>query len=186
MIGIDAKIERVRTLFEQELFLDYSYNSYGRAFINERDGKKIPERYVSDNEYQEVLLNDRVACTSFFSVENDYTVDRNLLSGTVNIYFSCNLSTVYPSVSERAVEYLHRDVSAILKRESFELTGITSGADAFSDFDFSDNMQPFYLVRFKTETSWLIGECVELPNDAIITQGGLFITTQSDKLIIIQ
>lgn len=189
MIGIDAKIERVRVLFEQGLFLDYSYDSYGRAFLNDRDEQTVPEILIDgSHEYKEVLLNDNVGATSFFVVQNDYTVDNKTLTGTVNIYFSAKLSTIYPAVTERAVEYLHRDVLNILDTESFEVTGITSGKDAFSDFDIrlGDNMQPFYLVKFTTTTSWGVNECVKIPNDARITEDGNFRITEQGTLRIVE
>jgi len=187
MIGIDAKIERLKVLFEQGLFLDYSYNSYGRAFLNDRDGEVVPEILIDDtHEYKEVLLDDTIAASSFFVVRNDYTVKNSLVSGAVDIYFSVNLKTVYPDVTERALEYLHRDVSKIINGESFELANITSGKDAFSDFDIrlGDNMQPYYLAKFVTNTNWLYNECVNVPDNAIVYENDNFIAMEDDSILI--
>lgn len=162
MIGIDAKIETLRTAFVRDLWKTYDYTAYHRAFLNERDEKVVPEILSSGNEYIEVQLNDNIAGLSFFVVQNDYTAKtQTQMSGTVNIYFAVNLKTLYPLISERALEYLHRDVLEIIKYSSFMITGITTGRDAFSDFDIQigDNMQPFYLVKFATELEWNINQC---------------------------
>jgi len=187
MIGIDNKIERVRILFEQALFLDYGYTAYGRAFLNQKEGNTIPEILDADNEYKEMLLDDKLDAQSFFVVENDYTVENSKkLSGEVSIYFAVNLGVVYPSVSERAVEYIHRDVMNILKGTDFQLTGITSGRDAFSGFEIKvgDNMQPFYLVKFTTAVSWLLNDCVRIPTDAITYENGNFIAMENGAILI--
>lgn len=165
MIGIDAKIESLRLLFETYLFTDISNNtyvSYGRAFILKREDKgvvkDVPELQISStNKYQEVLPNRKINGHSFFVVEDFREPVGNSLStykSTVNIYFTVNLDKLYPSVTERAVEYLHRDVDNLIKFSSeFHVENITTGLDAFSEFGFvkeTDNLEPFYLVRFKT------------------------------------
>ena len=155
MIGIDAKISDIETVFKAKLFLTKNYSTFGRAFLNSRNGTIIPEILASGNEYQEVTLNDALDAQSFCIVEDDYTVEkgsRDIFSSKVSFYFSVNLSVCYPTITERAVEYVHRDISAILKYSDFNLESITQNWKEFQGA--FDNMQPFYLVKFTTNIIW--------------------------------
>lgn len=160
MIGIDAKIETVKALFTSKLYTTYNYDSYGRAFVNLRDGKEIPEILDSGNEYKEVLLDSAIDVLSFFVVDDTYTVQGNSdsVETRVNIYFAANLGVVYSTITERAVEYLHRDVLKILHNTPFDTVEIVQGRKAFSEFDIEigDNMQPYYLAKFITEVRFNI------------------------------
>ena len=158
-VGIDAKIETLKTRFNANLFTTMTYTAYGRAFVNEKGEDKQPEvQTASSTEYVEKLLNDNVAGHSFFIVENEpeYLGGSNF-KANVGIYFAVNLDTLYPSVTERAVESLHADVLKQINYSPFNLVGITMGLEAFSEFGFvkaMDNLEPYYLVRFNTEIEY--------------------------------
>jgi len=172
MIGIDAKIETLRARFASKLFADVvgnTYASYGRAFITKRRDKDgnvvdIPELQISSTtKYQEVLPNRKIDGHSFFIVQEE----REPLGGSnfkskVEIYFSINLDTLYPNVTERAVEYLHRDVVKELNNYSFDIIEYVSDLKAFERFGLvkeTDNIEPWYLVRFDTEIEYNLNEC---------------------------
>ena len=164
MKGIDVPIEAQRAVFEDKLFTgSSSYVAYHRAFVNEKDGLVIPELQTEDStEYQEVLLNDKIDGHSFFVVRPNIVVADGLLSAKVDIYFALNLDKLYSSVSERAVEYAHRDILNLLKRSRFEVFEIVTGLDAFAGFgnvDLKDNMEPFYLVKFGADIVYQTSEC---------------------------
>lgn len=165
MIGIDPKIEELRKLFEDNLWTGTTYESYGRAFIVEREGEDTPNIYLENNlDYQDVLIDDRIDASSFFVVRtdrdplgnsfSDYTVD-------VDIYFSVKLDKTYPAVTERATEYVHRDVIDLMGGTTFKNPKMVTGKKAFADFGFvkiTDNMQPFYLVKFETSVEYKLNE----------------------------
>ena len=165
MIGIDVKIETLRQLFEDNLWTTTTYSSLGRAFINKRDDKDIPEIYLADGtNYEEVLTDDRIDAHSFFVVRSeleplgvsfvDFTAD-------VDIYFSVNLKKTYPAVTERAVEYMHRDVISIINGSEFQGSRVITGLDAFSEFGFvkeTDHMQPLYLLKVETSIEYQLNE----------------------------
>ena len=162
MVGIDVPIEKQRQLFEDKLFKGSSYVAYHRAFINVRDGRNVPEIHVSGtNEYQEVLLNDKIDGHSFFVVRPTVPVLEDMMTAKVDIYFALNLDKLYSTVSERAVEYAHRDIHALLKRGRFVVVEIVTGLQAFDDFrvDLKDNMEPYYLVKYGTEIAYQSNEC---------------------------
>lgn len=156
MIGLDYEIEKLRLLFENSLWADKNYTAYGRAFLNKKNDKTIPEIYLANGmDYQEVLLNSDVDGHSFFIVEDTINAADGSnadYEANVNIYFAVNLAKLYTSITERAVEYVHRDVISIINNTSFEINNIITGLDSF-DFSFvkeKHNMQPNYLVRFET------------------------------------
>ena len=166
-IGLDKIIEAEREDFVANLFTGsgYTYTAYHRAFLNQKSNGVIPEIQVAGTEkYKEVLLDTKVAAHSFFVVRPDIEiVGGGVFRARVDIYFAVNLDTLYSStVTERAVEYLHRDVSEQLKRGRFVLDHLVTGLEAFADFDLvkgGDNMEPFYLAKFETEVEYQYNEC---------------------------
>ena len=70
--GIDIQIERLQDRFKDKLWTSVSSTNkdyFGRIYRNERDGDVIPQRFVSGNDYKDVLLNDKKAVTCFFDVQ---------------------------------------------------------------------------------------------------------------------
>ena len=165
-IGVDYKIDILKTSFNTNLFTDIAsntYTAYGRAYLNERDGQKIPEiQTASTTEYSEVLLDTGVDGLSFMVVDPEIEPISQLdYMATVNVYFAVNLDILYPDVTERATEYLHRDVGKWLNDSEFDITKIVSGREAFKDFDLikeGDNLEPFYLCKFETEVEYELKE----------------------------
>jgi len=166
MIGLDAKIDTLKTRFAAKLFPDVAnntYTSYGRAFWTKEtyndnivDVPKI--QIASSGKYQEVLPNHKINGHSFFLSDTGIEVGFDLIA-KVSIYFAVNLDILYPNVTERAVEYLHRDVIKELKNYSFNLTHIETDLPAFEKFGMVkeiDNLEPYYLCRFDTEIEYKI------------------------------
>jgi len=168
MIGIGAKIEELRAIFENGLWTTANYSSYGRAFHNERAGEKVPAIDLGNKlDYKEVLLDDRIDASSFFLVENDHEHLGDSYSdyrAKVGIYFSVDIERIYPSVTDRgdAIDLVHKDIVALMVNTDFEPPEITSGLEAFEKFGMvkpEDNMQPFYLVRFDTSVDYKLNNC---------------------------
>jgi|GEM_PF-1631721 len=165
MIGIDYKIDVLRAVFQASLFTSVvgnTYTAYGRAFVNTNEFEEsVPQvQTPSTNEYVSVKFNDGLDGLSFMVVEPAVDFVNGSLKANVAIYFAVNLDVLYPTVTERAVEYLHRDVINIVKYTAFKITKIITGLDAYANFGLvkvSDNMEPHYLVRFDTEIEYLQG-----------------------------
>ena len=162
MIGVDYKIDLLRAQFAS--LFSTGFTAYGRAFVNQKEEGLIPE-VLDGSDYKDVLLDDNLQKgLCFFVVENDEEPLES--SGVdylakVSIYFAVNLSLIYPTVTERAVSYLHRDVIEEISDSEFTVLAFRKGLPAFEAFDMvkpSDNMQPFYLVRFETEVEYQINE----------------------------
>jgi len=165
-IGVDYKIDILKTAFNADLFTGIAgntYTAYGRAYVNERDGQSIPEiQTASTTEYVDILIDTKVDGLSFMVVDD--TID--MLSqldcvASVDVYFAVNLDILYPTVTERATEYLHRDVALLLNDSEFDIEKIVTGREAFKAFDLikeGDNLEPFYLVKFETTVEYQLKE----------------------------
>ena len=163
MIGLDAKIEILRARFAAKLFVGSTYASYGRAFITKKKDKNgnfvdIPELQTSSTvKYAELLPNRKIDGHSFFLQEGDIEKTEDGYTANVGIYFSVNLNELYSSVTERAVEYLHRDAIKQIENYSFKVIRIVPDLPAFEKFGLvkdTDNMEPYYLCRFDTEIEY--------------------------------
>jgi len=167
-IGVDYHIDILKGEFNANLFTDIAnntYTAYGRAYVNERDGQTIPEiQTASTTEYSEVLLNTGVDGLSFMVVGDEIDPLSQLdYVASVDVYFAVNLDVLYPAVTERATEYLHRDVGKWLNDSEFDITKIVTGREAFKDFDLikeGDNLEPFYLVKFETTVEYQLKESI--------------------------
>lgn len=155
MIGIDTPIERLRLLFVSDLWKTNNYTAYGRAFRNEENGNIIPEVLIaSSNEYEDVLLDDKLEALSFFDVDPNRGEENGNQTATVYICFAVNLKKLYPLITERATEYAHDAARRLILQSNFKnITELVTGLAAFDRFTFNenDNMSPFYLFSFTTE-----------------------------------
>jgi len=162
MIGIDLQIDKLKTKLAAKFAAITTYVAYGRAYKNNKEAGVIPE-VLTGVQYKDVLLDTKIAGLSFCIVENDYDpLSPTQLKNEVSLYFAVNLDTMYPLVTERAVEYLHRDVLEVIQSSRFEHINLTSGLESFGDFDLvkdSDNYQPNYLCKFSLEIEYNINEC---------------------------
>lgn len=164
MIGLDIHIEKVRSKIDSFFAYANDFNAKGRAYVVNRENGDIPAVLKSETtQYEDVLLDSNISGTCFFVSSNPHNVNSSLITSNVSVYFSVNLEKLYSSITtERANEYFKKDIIDLLKYGMFTLTSITEGLEAYSSFDLvkaSDNMQPFYLVRFDTEIEYNINEC---------------------------
>lgn len=168
MTGIDITIQNLIDLFNNKLWTSNVNNFHGRIYDNEKreNGNVIgidPELFISGEDYKEKLLNDKVDSTVFFRVTN---LDPTELLADVSIYFSVNLTKLYPNITtERADEYAIQDAKKWINWSEFRIVsgGIIKGKLAFDDYFGADqnkhDMQPYFLFRIDTEVSYSIDAC---------------------------
>lgn len=161
MIDLDLKLQTLQTKLTASLT---GVTAYHRAFVNRRDGQRVPEVQTVDSiQYVDKLLDHKTPL-SFFVVDPVRTViSRTLFQARVYLYYAVNLDTLYPTVTERAEEYLVRDVTRELRYTEFELVGLKTGITSFTDdFDFvkdGDNLEPYFLCRFECLVEHTIKNC---------------------------
>jgi len=164
MIDLDAHILKIQNRFTAKLFVGLGYVAYHRAFVNLRDGRRIPETQTAGTKDYVDRLLDTSQSQSFFVVDDNRTMlAPNTFLSKVYIYFAVNLDILYPSVTERAEEHLMRDVYKMLRYTDFEIEEVKTGLKSFTDdFDFikeGDNMEPYFLCRFQTLINYSLNEC---------------------------
>lgn len=149
-VGIDKEIEKMQSKLNTKLS-SWNLDAYGRIYKTEREGKTIPEHFSGGKDYKEVLINDKIN-GKFFFVENDRST---IISGpryqtTVDIIFLLDLAKIKPNVTHRADEEARLEINeAIGRLTMFDLTEVTKGINALSDFD-TDliDMQPYHFLKF--------------------------------------
>jgi len=155
-VGIDSPIQALQAQFLAHLFVGKTYSSYGRAFLNERNGV-IPEVYLEANEYEEVLQDDTKDALSFFTVDPLEDIEMMNAKARVNIYFFVNLATLF-SYSHRAVEEVHILILKEITRSPFQVTRLVTGHESVKDFAIERpelmDMQPYYCFKFECSITY--------------------------------
>tara|TARA_R110002124_G_scaffold283449_2_gene459505 strand:- start:25386 stop:25901 length:516 start_codon:yes stop_codon:yes gene_type:complete len=153
-VGIDSNIDKLQDYLYNKLAWS-NYESYHRAYKNQKDNTLIPEVYTSNGNYEEVYFNDNYSATSFFLVDDNRSVEDISLTTNVSIIFQVKLDKLFPSVSHRADEEVVNQITKLINLNSkgFDLTGITQGIDnVYSglnlDLPTNTDMSNFFVVKF--------------------------------------
>lgn len=155
-VGLDIPIQRLQNLIYNGLGWN-KYDCYGRVYPIERDGKTYPEYFSTENEYKELMFDDRnLNAMSFFYEESNRSYSDYEFTVGVNLVFLVNLKSLYPAVTHRADEECHNAVGSILRKEGFwRQTGLITGINnALSEFNIdktTSDMQPKHVFRFQLE-----------------------------------
>lgn len=164
MTGVDVPISDLIAQFIDELWLTNTNEFNGRCSRNRRDEDNsiIPEvLHPGEEEYKEVLLDDRFDAVCFFDVLNTRELVEGSAKTSVNIHFAVNLAKLYDTIPERATEYAYQDVLDIINTSQFNAEGLVSGVESYSPFKFNvnDDMQPYHLFRIETKLDFDINGC---------------------------
>lgn len=104
--------------------------SYPRCYRNRTSDGYIAENYQGSNEYKEVYHDDTKAMVSFFGISP--RVEHDVKEHTdAHLVVFANLATLYPAITHRADEELHRELIRIIGPGyyGFEYTGIETGIE---------------------------------------------------------
>jgi hypothetical protein len=155
MKGIDIQIDKQRLIFTNYLFAGNICSWNGRCQTNYRNDKAVPECLNAGTlNYADVTLDDTKDVISFFDVLPQRTIDK----AEVDIYFAVKLTKLFPSVTERATEYVLNAIALnLIQGQTFDIENITEGYESWkqwSNVKKEDNMHPFYLFKIKTKTQY--------------------------------
>jgi hypothetical protein len=160
-VGIDKPIDRLQNYLYNSLAWA-NYESYHRAYTNEKNGIKIPEIYTSNGEYKNVFYNDNFDATSFFIIDENRdteTVNRVDLS----LIYQVDLTKIKPAITHRADEEVLNEISFYLKRNSygFDLTNVKTGiSNVYSGLNLEmpkgDDISNRFVARFDLVTNYEI------------------------------
>lgn len=119
-VGIDLPIDKISKRLYSVLSLQWSnIDVYGRVYRNPKDGKVVPEWYVSDGDYKEVLMDDSRGAIIFFDVDPKIEMKTGSYGvAKVDIIVYTNLSKI-KNLSERLDHEVHKDLMSILKPKPY-------------------------------------------------------------------
>ena len=156
-VGIDVEIQRQQQRLAAKLWTGKNYESYGHAFINvKEDGSNVPEVFVNNIDYKDVLTDDKNDAISFFIVDDNMSGNSMAMSVDVKLYFIVNLAKIYPTLTHRAVEESHRDALIYILQHN-NVTDIVTGAKALRDFNipqYQTDMQPYHAFCLTLEMNY--------------------------------
>lgn len=143
--GVDKKIDRMQdVLFTNLSALGWTdYEVYPRAYKNYKESNRIPEIYIGEGDYNEVLFDDTKNVTSFFLVDDTTDISERKLTTNVSIIFQANLKSLFPTILHRPDEEMHVNIFESVKENNigFELNKISTGVrNVYSDLEINGNL----------------------------------------------
>ena len=114
-VSIDKAIQKVQIgLYDG---LGYTnIDGLGRIYKVKRGDNTIPARHISNKDYKEVLLNDKITGSFFFVAGDETDVIGDQAETEVDIIFFLNLQKIKPSFPHRSDEEVNSEIVAILHR----------------------------------------------------------------------
>lgn len=170
-IGIDYSIQQLQTYLYEKLSDTWDLNESnslftGRCYNTETEDGYIPEIYIANNEYSELLLDDTKKAQMFFTVgETINHVKDDIYETDCSIIFMTNVGAIYSS--GRCDEEIRKDVTLLTQkhRYGFYLNDIELGIEnVFREYlgwriktgmRYKD-MQPFHCFRFNFKLTYNI------------------------------
>jgi len=160
-LGIDATIKLIQEQLYSELIKRWSLTSsantnidgYGRVYKNLKNGRKLPENYKGNGEYEDVFLNDKKDAHFLFLVSDDSkTEDEYVYTNKVKAVFIMDLEKCIDG-DDRMDGNAHRDAVEILRNLAvsgkYTITGYETGLEKiFSGYSILgikyDDLQPYH------------------------------------------
>jgi hypothetical protein len=135
---------------------------------NLREGRYVPEVYVSGNEYREVLFDDTKAVQTFFGVGETEGYN-GAMNAQVYLVFMVNIASLKPTLAHRGDEEVRVDAEKVCVSNpyGFKLTGVVTGIDkVFQEYQIYAganmtrcDMHPFHCFRLNFNMNFSIFNC---------------------------
>lgn len=156
--GLDVTIQTVQVLLYEKLtnLWGVEINGNGRCYVTHRDGRKTIEKYIDQNEYQNLLVAEENKF--FFTAENEVQkVGYNTYKTRIDLYFIVNITDLKPLVTEyRADEDVRVDVLNVLSESAFvDINRVIVGVEnVFNryEYEITDDMQPYHVFKIELDT----------------------------------
>lgn len=165
--GIDTYIQKLQSYLTANLWIGKVYTAYGKAYINNKDGNKIPEiideSSTQTGQYLDVLFNSAKDATSFFVVDEIQKCKNktSLITVGVDLIFQVQLNKIYPLLTHRCTEEVVWDVRECVKKyPQFTINEIRTGEKAYEGFNLDkkvlteSNMHPYFTFKFVTDLNY--------------------------------
>lgn len=170
--GIDYAIQRMQNHLFKKLGWS-NFDIYGRVYknISKKSGQVVPEAYIGNGEYKDVLTNDKKDAMVFFVDADEHTsISGHTFTSEVSVVFIVNLKKLYPNAVNRADTDVQIHADKIIRgARIFNVTAntpitITKGLEnVLSEFDTTNiklsDFQPYHIFSIKGTLNYLITNC---------------------------
>ncbi len=163
-IGVDAKINAYINKIDKVLNENggWDIDIYHKIYRESLSGKYVPHVFLSNNEYKEVFINDKVIGEVGFYLNNQRIVETNI-SVDCDIIFSVNLKKIdggsLQREDERAIMMAFNAVNSLADVSSIN----TELRNVFSEFDTERikyrDMHPFLNFSFSFNIIYKNNNC---------------------------
>ena len=146
---------------------DVRYDSYGRVYKVNSDKGAIPEFYVGDEDYKEMVFDStNNDVLSFFVLDDKTVYQLGIETANAAIIFKINIGNIKPSVTWRPDEEVKKDILENLQwlipkiqqgKFRVEITGTETGyKNVFKEFEgmtankersYYNDLNPFLIYR---------------------------------------
>ena len=169
-VGVDVEIGKIQSFIYNKIIDRWNlpdFSGYGRVYKNKKNGLIVPEYYVSEKEYEEVLLDDRLNGIMFFSPGDNTQVYGDLLIQECDIIFTFNLKCLEFS-NEREDEKIRQVILSSLSDYNSKIDfvkQITTGLNnVYRDYNGVANyfydMQDFHHFKVTLELRYNNKKCI--------------------------
>lgn len=162
-VGLDAKIQSLQNHLYTELNQKWQLQNgnvlegYGRVYVNQDQNKRLAEAYISNNEYQNVLVAEK---SKFFFLARQRKTELYALRFTTNVElcFMLDLGLIKPDILHRADEEVQSEVVDVLNgvNNVFVESIDTDPRSVFNGLTYSenDNMQPYHFFKINLKVDY--------------------------------
>ncbi len=135
--GVDTVIQYLQNKWYNKLLGNWGnsvYQMYPRANKNKKEDQTIPEISLDEENYDEVLINDKFDVTSFFLIDNEstFTDEYKRINQRVSLIFQADLFALYNG-AERMDQRFNMDVLRVVRQESQFIFGDISLIETVDD-----------------------------------------------------
>lgn len=170
--GIDQIVDQLqRDLFQDLIESGWrNYECFGRAYRNRKKESIIPEVSIGQNDYLEVLFDDRFNVSSFCILDDQRVYDskKNSFTADLSVVFQGRLDKLYPDTIGRADEKMVREIESSFRNIFWirRLKNIVTGVDRVYEGlriplekAYKDDMGSFFVCRFNFSIIWTETNC---------------------------
>ena len=171
--GLDTKIKQIQQALQDDLpwfdvsgMQDTDIAIYGKVYTNVDDkNRPIPEAYKSGNEYTQIFVNDKIACTIGFILNGNRVITNGKNTTSLDIVCTLNLDRIY-GVNERddekaLIEFkkvLMNDNTIQVFNEVKETVPVVFEGFYYDNIKFND-MQPWYVFSLNVDVEYFSDYC---------------------------
>lgn len=172
--GVDVVIDLLQLDLFIELIKNFGWkdwDSFDRVYKNRKADNTIPEAFIGNGEYVEVLFNDKQTVRSFFLADEKRTYDeaKFVFIQGVSLIVQVRLDKLYPTeAASRHDEKMINDVVRAISKRGWDtkladvITGVEnvySGLKLSYEKKYFHDMGSFFIARFNFKMIYANTKC---------------------------